>query len=522
MLLAFSLILPFFPSWLTAARLSYVAYNNSSDTFLYLDIARNILAGRGFLVSFNIYQYWDGLFYPALPFIHVGLPIAASVVYLLFRSLESVIVFGFILAFLNSFLIFFIVKRLYADKALAFWAALLFASTVSNEIALLRILTEPLSLFVTLMAVYLFVSRQGPVFRCAATIGILLGLGVFVRSASVLYPAVFFLAFLSGRGRGRLAAALPFILWPAGVLFLYEAFVYLQYGVFFPTYPEAFKNYYLATFVTGGEFFPSHPVVRPSVEIFFPVSCWAAFLDMGKVLWCTLRLLLIFAAASFFRIFRQRDRCELLLAGLAFFQTAAVLLFYSYARLGEFEWGRFLLLPLMSLIILAGRQLRLFCQRFVPLAKSFLFHAVFGIIFLSNLYQTGRTLEVYWQTAATSSQKVAELQAVAAWVREHMQETSLLAVSGDIIEKVWLERPEVILPFGNMLSEKKLGSFLKIYRPRAVIFEKSLLIEKWIEAADYGKADSWFSGASISVFVPKGETRATKPGIHIDKGSVAW
>lgn len=491
----------FLPYLVTILGLSPMAYNNSSDTFLYLDIAKNLAAGRGFVTSFNVYQYWPGVSYPALPFVQVGFPVILAWSLAVFSSLKALIASNLLVAFANCFLILRIVKKMYDDSVCGRWAAVLLASTVCMEITLLRLLTEEWSLLATLAAVLLFLTKDKISRRRIVAIGLLLFIGVLMRSASVLYPLAFCAAvLLSPKERfksSRLSCALLLVASFLVPLICYELAIYLRSHAWYPQYPQAFKNYYLATFSSGGRFHPTLPVIRPDLNDPLTRVSLVNFLDMVWVLWCVLRVLLIFAIFRLAKTFKTRNPGELVLCGLALVQLAAALLFYPYMRIGEFQWTRFLLLPAACLAIVAIRELREFCKKFFPRTAAILFHGILAIVLTSNLYQSYKVLEVYWQKE-TRVDKVEALESVVSWVNRNTREGDLVAVSEFIIGNAYLARPVVVLPLYKTLNNNNLRDFLGIYKPRAVIFENTLPLDR--DLAFYGYKEAVFLSRGYPVF----------------------
>lgn len=466
-------LVPLLPYLVTACRLSYLAYNNSSDSFLYFDIARQLARGDGFLLTFNPYQYWPGISYPALSFVHVGYPLFLSALRLFLPSIQQLIYFNFVFAFVNSYLIYLIARKLYDDRVVAAWSVCLIAATVSMEITLLRLLTEQMSLLLVLAAALFFISKKELSVRRLAALGFLLGAGFFIRASAILYCFIFFLAALfSKEEAGRRGFKILFLLLiPLLVAGLYEIFVFLRYGALFPEYPEAFKSYYVATFFTGAKFFPQMPVIRPAgeaVSLFYGVNAR----DMARVLFCILRFLLFFSLLRCGHVLKTRQRGEVLLLGLALAPIATTVLFYPYMRVAEFQWTRFLLLPVISLILLGVKGWREAVLRLSPGLKRFAFHSVLAIVFAANFYQSGRVLAVYWKKDEARG-RVASLKAVSEWVRSNTQDRDLVAVSIFLLGRVYLDRPTVVLPLYNALNTKNLRDFLSIYKPQAVIFEKT-------------------------------------------------
>ena len=483
------LLIPFFPYFWTIVRLPYTAYNNSSDTFLYLDIAKNILSGKGGVTSFNVYQYWPGIFYPALPFVQVGLPLVLAALLLVFSTIKALILSQLLLAYLNCFLIFLLVKKIYNERALGYWVALLVASSVSLEITVLRLLTEQLSLFLTLVVLLIFVSKNGDSRRNLGIAAGLLAAGVLVRSASFFY----FLAFclVLGLSKETFVSRIKKIVWFLFCfltpLILFEFIIYLRYSAFCPQYPQAFKNYYLSTFASGGAFFPGLPAFRPHPTKISFITSWDNIKDMAFVLSCILRVLFLFSLFRLFRIFKKRNREEILLAGLALLQISAVILFYPYMKIGEFQWTRFLLLPVICLAALGTKELKELAWKFLKKTKKIFFHSILAIVFLSNVYQSTKVVEFYWGKDSRYT-KAQALSQVAAWVQQNTDKEDLIAVSEYIIGGVYLERPTIILPTYNTLNRKNLRYFLDLYKPKAVIFENTLPIASSLVACGYERA----------------------------------
>ncbi|MFH0877095.1 MAG: glycosyltransferase family 39 protein [Candidatus Omnitrophota bacterium] len=500
LLLGFFLVLTFFPLWVTAARLSYIAYNNASDTFLYLDIARNIATGKGFVVSFNGYQYWPGAYHSALAYVHVGLPLFLSVFYPFFKAIEGFILVNAVLAVINCFLIFRLVKRITENKIWAVWVAVLAASTVCMQNTVLRILTEQLSFLVTLAALCVFAAPDRLSRHRILLVGFLLAAGMLIRSSSILLLLAFALALGLERrpGRERLRDIFFLCLCPLILFVAYQVLVYARTNAFFPEYPRAFKNFYVATWLTGGNFFPELPVVRP-------VGSYAALAKLGvnawealRVFFCTLRVLFFLALWQFIRIFRQRDRREMVLLMVAVLPFAAILVFYPYVRLHEFELVRFLLPSVVALLIIGIRGLSDFGQRFLPRTKALFFHAVLFVIFASNYYQSYKVLEIYWHKE--TRQTVGQLEAVPVWLKQNTSSEDLIAAQEVLYGLVYLDRPVVAVPFRNTLSQNNLEAFIRIYKPAVIIYEKVFGMERVLGPLGYAKVQDWLPESHFDIF----------------------
>jgi len=486
LLLFFCLVVVLLPSFLTAVFLDPAVYNNSSDTFLYLDIARHLQAREGFLCTFNVYQFWRGIAAPAVPFVHVGLSVLLAGALSLGLSLKGLILGAFAPAIVNGLLVAAIALRIYRDRGVAFWASVILAGSVCIQITVLRILTEPWSLFITLSAILIFVSKKEWNSLSLAGLAGLLFFGFLVRSAAVFYPYVFALAMVTARpGEDKpWRQAIFFVAIYTALLLLWEWFILWRYGFIFPQYPLAFKNYFWATRLTGGMFLDKTPALMPfSQGTGFVSLVRANTAQMFYVLFCVLRVLVIPAFWAVFVILRRGSRAEKLLLFLAVAQMAASVWFYPYMIMGEFSWTRFLLLPAACLLILGGRGLKDFCARFLPKTGRIFFHVVFAVILFANIYQAVRVLDVYWQEDKAHV-KETSLKAAKEWVLSHTKKGELAAPTEYVVGNVDLERPVIVLPSHNMLSLNNLNDFFRIFSPQVLVFEYTLPLDRYLLASE--------------------------------------
>lgn len=404
----------------------------------------------------------------------------------LFRQIESFVFLNFFLAAFNAALLFKVIRSLTKDKVIAYAAACILAASVSMEITLLRILTEQLSLLVTLTALGIFISDTRLTRRRAVLTGLLLGMGLLIRSSSFFYPLAFAGALLFGKQaiRERLSLALVLLLSSFGLMAAWEIFVYARFGAFFPQYPQAFRNFYLAAFYAGGHLSGQVPVVRPLADLETVSFLWTNAAGVFRALFSMLRVLMIFSLAGIGRVlFRERERGESALMFLAIFQVCSLILFYPYVRLNDFELVRFLLVPVLALLITGLRDFKVFCFRFFPKTRSLFFFSVISIVFLTNMRQSLEVLDVYWKEERSG--KVQALKEVSEWVKQRTQGQDLVAAEEFIYGGVYLDRPTVAFLERKLLNYNNLYSFKSIYNPRSIIVEKSAFKDKILKDAGY-------------------------------------
>lgn len=499
----FLLFLVLLPSLMTAFSLSYIAYNNSSDTFLYLDIARNIVQGKGFQVSFNNYLFWPGTYYPALPFVHCGLPLFLSLFLPFCGSIGQLVLVNFLLAALNIRLLYTIASRLTEKKTLALCAVFIAVSCVSFQVTLLRILTEQLSLLFTLAALRLFLDERGGKVFCARRIwaGLLLAAGVLVRSSSFLYIFAFAAAILFKRSpdlKTRSRDAVLFLVICLLPLVLFEAALFFQYHVFYPQYPGAFRDFYNAAFNAGGYLSPKLPVVRP----FTSVTGTPFFLDnvtgLARVIMSMLRVLVIFALTGLFRVFSERKEGSLVLAMLPLLQAFSLVMFYPYAQLNDFELVRFLLVPVIALLLISLVDLEIICSKFLVRYGKALFLSIIALVVLANQLQSAELLKVYWKEAGQG--KVRPLEDLRSWIEKNTAKGQLIAAEELVYGSIYLDRPIVSFLEGKLLNDNNLSNFLSIYHPALVIVKHTDIKDRMLKKAGLSLTPTDLKDGLFSVY----------------------
>ena len=485
LLLVFLLAVPLAPLLFTVLRLDFIAYNNSSDTFLYLDIARNLIQGRGLVVSFNNYLFWTGTYYPALPFVHCAWPLLLSILWPVLSTLKSLVLCNFVLAIFNAGLVYRLAFRLMKDKPLAYVSALIFVASVSFQMTLLRLLTEQLSLLVTLLALWIWTT--GPLnLRRASAAGLCLAAGFLICSSGFFYPLGFAagLFFSAEDKTDKLRLAAVFLAASLGFMALWETVIHSAYGVFYPQYPAAFQNFYLSAFYHGGRLSLSIPALRPQA-VSAPVSFLGTnVLGVLRALFAMLQLLLIFSLAGTVRILRkERSKLGLTLVLLAFVQIFSMVCFYPYIKLNDAELVRFLMLPVLAFLIIGLKEFKAFCFWFFRGRGKIFFVAIILIVFWANMRQSLEVLDYYWAESRTEKARV--FKGIAAWVQENTKSGELIAAEEFVFGSVYLERPVVSFLQLKLLDENNLQKFKSIYHPRIIIVEKSAWKDRLLRQAGY-------------------------------------
>lgn len=500
-LLVFLLVLPLVPSLFAVFKLPFIAYNNSSDTFLYLDIAKNLSQGRGFVVSFDNYLFWPGPFYPALPFVHCLWPLALSLLLPLFSSMSSLVLLNFILAVVNGIFVFKIMRDMTRDRVLGYCAAVILMASVCVEITIMRLLTEQLSLLVTLAALRIFTAGPKPTPGRSALTGLCLGLGFLIRSSSFFYPLAFALGLFFSREnkKDKFLFAVILLAVSLGFMGLWEIVIRIAYGVFYPQYPIAFQHFYLSAFIGGGQLTAGVPVLLP-FETKTAVSFLGAnILGALRALFAMLQMVIIFSVAGIVRIFwKEREKTGLTLSFLAIFQASSMVLFYPYIKLNDAELVRFLLVPVLVFLIIGLREFKNFCMVFFSRKGALFFAAMILILFAANMRQSLEVLDYYWKEAKTD--KVRVFESLSAWVKQNTGHEELIAAEEYVYGSVYLDRPTVSFLERKLLNEKNLRSFTSIYRPRAIIIEKSSEKDRLLRQAGYEPVSINQKGLPFAVY----------------------
>jgi hypothetical protein len=447
----------------------------SPDATLYLDAARNLANGHGAVVSFNHYQLWQGAYYPLWPYVQPLFPVLAAP---FFKSggVSAVITLNIFLLALNCSLVYFLVRR-GAGVLAGLIAALIVGFSYNIVYTAIYPWTEQLFIFVTLLAFYFYVYGRNKYFLS----GVLLGVSCLVRAAGFFNGLAFFAAILivEAINGKKFSNCFKFAAGFLSIATGYEIFCLLKYHLFYPEYTRAGfifndASYFPGAWYTGGKgalhALPRTMPMRMRIREFFIND--ESFAYSFKVV----SFLIILPVFYFFsRLWKKRDA----LVSILFFTgciSASFAVMWGWVQpIGQIiglDFIRLLVIPYLLLVVagatfifklddltcgVSGRNgLRIFT----------IFAAGLTIFIVLSDYTTFR--HIFNDEAQQLSVQRLASRPVYAWLGKNSPDESLIAVQSPD-EAIFVNRPTVVLPSGELLTAGNIRDFLRIYNPAYVL-----------------------------------------------------
>ena len=463
----------------------------TADSCTYLDIGRNLFSGKGFSISYNLYQYWANTpYYPAAPLYPPLFPFLAGIIWNMFHSLTATILLNVFLAGINSVLFYYLLRIVYKDNGeladMPFWTALLLSIGAPMQQTSMFAWTEQLSLLFLLVAVTLFIKDYSLKALRLITIGILFGLGFLTRVDMVFCFAAISLFLIVQRGIGResIRACLCLLVGFLLIALPYELLCIVKYKLLYPAYVKVNSVGYMKAVLLGGSYDVAKIPVLQSQSL-----AWADkkimlmqiphILNLFVVdLIRTFNFLVCFLIYRVYVIVRRNYFKERIFLALGIVSLLIHSLFLSYQpRFNYIDIIRFGLVHFLFFFILAMAGFYDFC---LYLGKYFQRH--YRKLFYAGLFiiafSVGR-FAIDIQQDYFGSYRFTRLQNNArdtffGWVRGRTSEHEVVAIAGNLIQETFpLSRPIVSVPAGAFLNPKNMSAFFSIYKPSFVIMDIS-------------------------------------------------
>lgn len=444
------------------------------------------------MISYNIYQYWQGRYYPALPFIQPVYPILAGLL-MFFFNLKAVILFNILLLSINCVLIYLIV-RLYYNRVFGLLISLLMGLSEPIVYTAMYPWTEQLHLFLILLTMLIYLKFDKFKNR-GYLLGILLGISFLVRAASVFNILAFGLALVLLNGvskeaiQGYLKVALGFLM----VFLPYEIFCFIRYQAFYPQY---FKAAYISTYsvLYEGAYYQDHlPVLRMK-----PLNIngdliikhiYSHLIDLLR--WFKhLKFVLILAPLH---IIMNRSKKKNHLLILLFSQGIFVMTGYtlSLTLTPGMETSRYLLIPYITWGCIGFLAIqKIFNYFFYKKNKKFATH---GLIIILSFFLTFQLKNHFIYIHKVQQLYIAEnvnrmnRDIIFDWIKTNTKKDDLIACDLSLTLDAFLfERPTVRLPAGKAATMKNIEDFFRIYQPEYVLTTDNPLIE-WLVTKGYSE-----------------------------------
>ena len=444
---------------------------SSPDASCYLDAGRNIFSGKGFVSSYNLYQFWPGKYFPLFPYTQPLYPILAGL-FITLWGWKAAVYLNVFLCTVNAVMIYQLL-RLYTGRIESFLMTLGVCLSINFYLSALQAWTEQLHLFFLLSAITVFLKYE----RSHWMIGVLFGLGCLVRVASAYNAFAFALAiaYLKGFSKESLKFYLFVFFGFVLVLGSYELFCFFKYGFFYPQYSSAAKIHTLASSIPGAFYKESIPVLNSlphtmdvrSVFTTFNTHIKDFYMSFG---WMkeTLALCLIFAV---YEVLRKKHALMTIMLFQGFFVIGLyAFIYYWYDQLTQADVLRYSLVPFTLLWCAGFLSISNLIKARVPGPYQ---RAVVIVFILMMFYVLSHKIISYvqWRTAFMNvihskgfQSQQDKKQEIYDWIKANTPQDCLVASEWDQ-DGFLFSRPFVSLPKGELSGEKNLSDFLRIYRP---------------------------------------------------------
>ena len=442
----------------------------SSDASLYLDAARNIAFGRGAIVSFNQYQFWQGASYPLWPYTQPLFPILAAVPFK-FSGVGGVITLNIFLLGLNCGLAYLLVRR-HAGVIAGAFAALFLGFSYNVVYTAIYPWTEQLFLTLILAAFYLYLGPFGD--KRYFWTGVVLGLSCLARVFGVSAAGMFFAAALLAGGWAK-EKRYGFFLLAGGFLIVtggYEIFCLVKYHAFYPEYVAAALHYNNARFFPGAFYTSGKIALHVSAHVAMFLREPALFYNLKNLVILFDCALFLLAAPFIYFAAGAYKRTDTFTRVLFFYGVFNFIFCFLFMESMGLEWLRILLVGFVAVIIAA--LLLIFREKTI-LRIVFIPVAIYCFVVTAADYFSFRSYMLGGYACEITARRTAH-EPCYRWIEKNTQRGDIIAVQF-IDEAFLLNRPAIAIPLGAMVNEKNIRDFIRIYRPRYILAQDDRVIE---------------------------------------------
>ncbi len=438
---------------------------NTADGSIYLNIAENIFNHKGFVVSYNLCQCFNGLYHPIWAYYQPLYPVFASL-FIGHGGIAEVIWVNILLFALSMILIMYIVHRLMPN-----WLNILFfiflTFSFNCYICAVYPWSEELHLFCFIITFILFLKfkeKSGALFGLGIVNGVLMLVRVAHMYNFLAYIPVIFI------GKGNLAQKIKRACFFVGgfILFygLYQLFCFLTYHTFYPSYARPGANYGIVRFVSGIVYDPAKVGLQVSMGSMFTrqhVMYIAQHLrdfykQMPYFLW----------PALFYFVLPEDKKVKGGLIELCFFQSIFTVIGYSltfYWLTYSFDALRYSLIPYIMISIVGW-----YCMYEGLSLASSLGRLLIGLVVMSCLFvspQVDRFFSFEKHAFKHPRQEYPyyrNLYASYQWINKNLPQEILVASDEDQ-EGYFMHRPFISTPLGASYNCSNLILYNRIYSP---------------------------------------------------------
>ena len=465
----------------------------SPDACLYLNIGKNLIEKRGFVISYNFYHFWKDSFYPALPFIHPLFPFLCGIALAVFKSVKAVSFMNIFFIYLNLLLIFFLFPEI-SRKTRYFLCTLLSLNYTLFYVSLFP-WTESLHLFFLILSFYFLKKFSKKYSYFPLIIGIIMGVATLVRAANIFNILGYLLIFLFFYPY-KIRNLFLFLVGVSIILLPYEIICLIKYGIFYPQYLKAAKIYGQAK-IYGGYYKETLPVLRSNLHftlwgflyIFFSTTLYKLkqfFIILNDYLQGFLWLGII----GTYELFRKRreineSRC---LFSILFIGIINLLLYSSSVWWDPtLEFHRYILIPYICFFIVFIFSIeKVFTLN--KQSKNLFIFLFFFLLFIKDGFHRLNENYHYFVYREKIKKAITLKKEMLNWLNNHINPTDTIATS-EYFYAFPLNGVTISLPEARIITRENMKDFLKIYSPKYIWIgkDKLNLYFSFLEKKNYKK-----------------------------------
>ncbi len=445
----------------------------TADAGTYLNIAENIASHKGFVTSFNIYQFFITHDHPLWPYIPPLYPLLCSLVFMLHGGIEQVIKLNILILGINTALIFYIIQTLVPSRFnLLFLIFLLFSFNFYHSA--LFPWTEQFHLLLFLISFILFLrfSKQP---RWLGWLGIINGVLFLIRVSQTYSILAYLLVILVTDDKIQVRLKNAFI-FTAGFMMVfvpYQLFNCLAYHSFFPQYIKPAAEYSLAGISNLSTYRPGVLGIYNPLGIRFSMANIRYFYEHLIRFGSTFFLFLIPVLASLSPSRFKKEERYFILNCLC--QSAFIVIGYSlgFSWQPKIEALRYSLIPFI-LIGLAGWLC--FYKLFLTSAaswKKFLAVVILVNLAFFSVYHYGEFRQRCMTHLRGEKPYFGDLYGSYRWIDHHLPEDILISSDEDQ-EAYFMHRPFISMPPGESFNCINLSLYDRMYSPDFYLLSSSI------------------------------------------------
>lgn len=446
----------------------------SPDAACYLDIGSNILAGKGFVTSYNVYLYWPSDYYPVFPYTHWVYAAFAGVVYHLL-GLKTLISANILMGGINAALIY-LVARMKATRVVALLAALFIGLSANMTGTSVHPWTEQMHLLCLLGIFAYYLKYERHLFA----IGACLGLTCLVRSITVVNAVAMLVGIVALHGltqktwRQCLHMAGGFLL----VFGAYQLMCFATYGAWYPQNVDISVTYIQSRLTSHLSFQKAIPAMCvPESEVSLQ-QMWTYgarhVRSFVKAFGCAQVMLIVVPCHCLYMLVRRRN-CNHVAMFMGI-QGLVVLAASTLAvlRTADSEPVRLSLVPYVMITAAGFLAINDVCFALLARRQKYAALTAGALAGLLLAFQSGSYSYVREYYLTTYPEAIKETRTMEddayRWIRDNTPKTAKLA-STRLWSAFLAERPFVSLPPEQSLRPENMKGFVSVFQPGCVMIE---------------------------------------------------